>query len=72
MTRTDVWWHRRWVLATESVLGHIAAVVIGFAMMILGLGMGITMIMLPVGVVVGLVGAAIFVGGLFARVNQKS
>jgi len=56
------------VKATENVLGHIAAIVLGFVMMVVGLGLGVTMIMLPVGVVVGLIGAALFVGGVFARV----
>jgi hypothetical protein len=75
MSHTTTWWHRPWVRATESVLGHIAAIVIGFVMMIVGLALGVTMIMLPFGVVIGLAGAAIFVGGLFARIapwNDKS
>ena len=71
MTRGNVWWHRPWVRMTESVLGHIAAVIVGFVMMVLGLGLGVTMIMLPVGIVVGLIGAAIFVGGLFAHISEK-
>ena len=33
----------------EGVLGHIAAVILGFVMMVVGLGLGVTMIMLPVG-----------------------
>lgn len=65
-------WHRPWIRTTESVLGHIAAVIVGFVMMVVGLGLGVTMIMLPVGIVIGLIGAAIFVGGLFARINQKA
>ena len=72
MAHTDVWWHRPWVKATESVVGHIAAMIIGFIMMVIGLGLGVTMIMLPVGVVIGLLGVAIFVGGLFARINGKT
>ena len=39
--------------------------------MVLGLGLGVTMIMLPAGVVIGLLGFAMFVGGLFARFNQE-
>jgi len=70
MASIDAWWHRPWVRTTESVLGHAAAVVVGFAMMIVGLGLGVTMIMLPVGLVVGLIGAAIFIGGLFARIDR--
>lgn len=61
-----------WLRTTESILGHIAAVIIGFVMMVVGLGLGVTLIMLPVGIVVGLVGAAIFVGGLFVRARPRS
>lgn len=51
------------------VLGHAAAVVIGFAMMVVGLGLGVTMIMLPVGLVIGLVGVGIFVWGLLGHLD---
>jgi archaellum biogenesis protein FlaJ (TadC family) len=64
-------WHRSWVETTESVLAHIAAIIIGFIMMVVGLGLGVTMIMLPAGIVIGLVGVAIVIGGLFARNDQK-
>lgn len=72
MAYTDVWWHRPWIKTTESVLGHIAAVIIGFIMMVIGLGLGVTMIMLPVGLVIGLAGVAVFIGGFFARIDQKT
>lgn len=71
MAHTSVW-QRPWVLATENILGHVAAIVVGFVLMVVGLGLGVTMIMLPVGVVVGLIGVAIFVGGCFAHVGSKS
>jgi len=64
------WWNRPWVHAAEGVLAHIAAVIVGFVMMIVGLGLGVTMVMLPFGLVIGLAGAAIFVGGLFARLGK--
>jgi hypothetical protein len=64
MTPADLW-RRPWVRATEHVVGHLAAIVVGLLMMIVGLGLGVTMIMLPVGIVVGLTGAALFVVGLF-------
>ena len=70
MTPATLWWHRPWVVATENVLGHLAAVIVGFALMVLGLGLGVTMIMLPVGVVIGLIGVAMFVGGCFAHVTK--
>jgi hypothetical protein len=72
MPYTDVWWHRPWVRATESALWHIAALIVGFVMMVVGLGLGVTMIMLPVGIVVGLLGMAMFIGGLFAHVTQST
>lgn len=56
--------------ATESILGHIAAVVVGFILMVVGLAMGVTMVLLPVGLVVGLLGVALFVGGLFVRIGK--
>jgi hypothetical protein len=49
---------------------HAAAVVLGFVLMVVGLGLGVTMIMLPVGVVVGLIGVCLVVGGLFARIDS--
>jgi len=69
MAHATVWWNRPWVRATENVLGHIAAIIVGFVMMVVGLGLGVTMVMLPFGLVIGLVGAAIFVGGLFAHIG---
>jgi len=53
------------------VLEHTAFVLLGLILMIVGLGLGVTMIMLPVGLVVGLLGVAMFVGGIFARVNRS-
>ena len=51
-------------------LEHAAAVVLGLVLMIVGLGLGVTMIMLPVGIVVGLAGVLLVVGGLFARIDK--
>ena len=62
------------VISLRSIVGlleHAAAVVVGFIMMVLGLGLGVTMIMLPVGLVIGLLGFGLFVGGLFARIDAK-
>ncbi len=67
MAQTSIGWHRPWLTIAENVIGHVAAVVIGFVMMMVGLALGVTMIMLPVGLVVGLTGTALFVGGLFAH-----
>jgi hypothetical protein len=66
MARTAMATHH-WMQTFESLLGHAAAVILGFVLMVLGLGLGVTMIMLPAGVVIGLAGAAIFIGGLFGN-----
>jgi hypothetical protein len=49
---------------------HAVIVFIGFVLMVVGLALGVTMIMLPVGVVIGLIGFAMFVGGLLVRLDQ--
>jgi hypothetical protein len=46
---------------------HAAFVVLGFVFMVIGLALGVTMVLLPVGLVIGLIGVAMFVGGLFVR-----
>lgn len=72
MAQTNVWWQRPWIKTTESVLGRAAALIVGFVLMVLGLGLGVTMIMLPVGIVIGLIGVAIFVSALFAHFNERA
>ena len=51
-------------------LEHTAFVVAGFVLMVLGLGLGVTMIMLPVGLAIGLLGFAMFVGGMTVRIGE--
>lgn len=55
-----------------SVFEHVATMAVGFVLMVLGLGLGVTMIMLPVGIVIGLLGFAMFVGGLLVRFDNKA
>ncbi len=43
----------------------------GFILMVVGLGLGVTMIMLPVGLVVGLVGVGAFVWGLVGHLGKE-
>ncbi|MYD71457.1 MAG: hypothetical protein F4W89_12060 [Acidobacteria bacterium] len=61
---------RRWLETGERILGHLVAVLLGFVLMVLGLGLGVTMVMLPVGLVVGLVGALVFVWGLLGHLGK--
>jgi hypothetical protein len=49
-----------------GVFGRIAAVIIGFVMIGLGLGLTATVVMLPVGLILGLLGVAIIVAAIFA------
>lgn len=53
------------------VLEHAAFVIVGFVLMVLGLGLGVTMIMLPVGLVIGLIGVAMVVAGVFVRLDDR-
>jgi hypothetical protein len=57
--------------AGETFLEHAAVVMVGFVMMVVGLAMGVTMVLLPIGLIVGLMGVAIFVAGLFAHPLEK-
>jgi len=55
-----------------SVAEHAFFVIAGFVLMVLGTGLSVTMIMLPVGLVVGLLGFAMFVGGMTVQHIQRS
>jgi len=55
-----------------GVVEHTFFVVAGFVLMVLGLGLSVTMIMLPVGLAVGLLGFAMFVGGMTVRMGGAS
>jgi hypothetical protein len=67
MTHTTTSPRFPWLNKVESVLGHLAMVMIGFVMMVIGLALGVTMIMLPVGLVVGFAGVGLFIAGLFGH-----
>jgi hypothetical protein len=53
-------------------LGHVTAVVLGCVLIVVGLAMGVTMVLLPAGVIIGLVGVALVVGGMFARITPSA
>jgi hypothetical protein len=50
---------------TGRVIGHAVAIVIGLALMVAGVAMGVTILLLPLGIPLGLVGLGIFIWGLF-------
>jgi uncharacterized membrane protein YccF (DUF307 family) len=49
----------------ERFLVHTLAVMAGLVLMIVGVGMGVTMVLLPIGLPVGLAGLLLCVWGLF-------
>ena len=61
---------RRIVDFFVGLFEHAFFVIAGFVLMVLGLGLGVTMIMLPVGLVIGLLGFAMFVGGMSVHMKQ--
>jgi membrane-bound ClpP family serine protease len=50
---------------------HAFFVTAGFVLMVLGTGLSVTMIMLPVGLPLGLLGFAMFVGGMTVRIDRS-
>jgi hypothetical protein len=58
--------------AGGRVLGHIAAMVLGLIMMFAGLALGVTMVMLPVGLPLGLGGLLLLLWGaaMWSRTKQ--
>ena len=61
---------RRWLETGALILAHVAAVAGGFVLMVVGLGLGVTMIMLPIGLLVGLIGVMLFVWGLVGHLGN--
>ena len=49
----------------ENFAAHVAAIVVGTAMMVVGVGMGVTMILIPVGVPLGIIGLGAFFWGFW-------
>ena len=54
----------------ESPTGHALAIVTGAAMMAAGLGLALSVVFLPVGTVIGLLGLFILVEGVFAHIQR--
>ena len=48
----------------DSMAFHLLAIIAGLVMMVLGLGLGVTMVLLPVGLPLGLIGLVVFIWGL--------
>ncbi len=66
--------NRHLLVTGERFLGHLIAVVAGLVLIIAGLGLGVTMVLLPIGLPVGLIGLLLFLWGLYfgAQRDQAS
>ena len=51
----------------DNPMGHVLAVAAGVVLMIAGVGMGVTIVLLPLGIPVGFAGLGVFLWGLFGR-----
>lgn len=50
-----------------GILAHLVATIAGVVLMIVGLGMGVILVMLPLGIVLGPAGLFVFLWGIFGR-----
>ncbi|MHC4959203.1 MAG: hypothetical protein ACYTGN_12615 [Planctomycetota bacterium] len=57
--------------AGESVLLHVAAIVGGLALMILGVAMGVTIALIPLGVPIGFLGFGMILWGLGDHIQAR-
>jgi hypothetical protein len=48
----------------EGIAIHLAAIIAGVVMMVLGVGLSVTMVLLPIGMPLGLAGLGVFNWGL--------
>ena len=54
-----------------GVFEHAAFALAGLALMVVGMALGVTIVMLPAGLVIGLIGFSMLVASLFARIDQQ-
>jgi hypothetical protein len=51
---------------------HTLAVILGAILVVIGLSLGVTMVLLPLGVPIGLAGVLVLLWGLFGTLAKKS
>ena len=54
-----------------NVARHVLAMAVGFVLMLVGLGMGVTITLIPIGVPVGLIGAVLFLWGFLDCFDKR-
>jgi hypothetical protein len=60
------------VTGAKRFVGHVVAIVVGLILMIVGVAMGVTLLLLPVGIPLGLVGLGLFLWGIFGRAPEQA
>jgi hypothetical protein len=53
--------------AAEGFFGRIVAIVVGVILMFAGIAMGVSLVLLPIGIPVGFAGLLVFLWGVFPR-----
>ena len=51
---------------------QVGAIIVGLIMMIGGVAMGVTIVMLPIGIGIGIAGLFVFLWGIFGRAQRDS
>jgi hypothetical protein len=54
-----------------SFFGHVAAIIVGLIVMVVGVAMGVTIVLLPVGLAIGLGGLLLFGWGLLGYTRSR-
>jgi hypothetical protein len=49
---------------SESIALHFTAIIAGVVMMVLGVGLSVTMVLLPIGIPLGLIGLGVAIWGM--------
>jgi hypothetical protein len=62
---------RPWVRTAEHLLAHMAAVTIGFILMAIAVALAASLVMVPLGIIIGYVGVALIIGGLTTPLNPR-
>jgi hypothetical protein len=60
------------VTGAKRFVGHVIAIALGLVLMIAGVAMGVTLVLLPIGIPLGLVGLLLFIWGLFGWSREKN
>jgi hypothetical protein len=60
------------VKGTGRLVAHVLSLVAGLILIVVGIAMGVTIAMLPVGIMIGFLGLALFMWGLFGWQEERT